>query len=561
MDTRISLTEASRRAPAILERGDSLLLDEGAPPTLNDLAGALQFALGDGRIWLNDERMVMLSTNVLGTLRAKMIQDVGMDRTREACMQVGWAQGVQLAELVAKRFKQKNVTAALAAGPRLHTMKGYAKVVTKRFEFDASKKEYLGEFHWHDSVEGTEYVRHIGICDCPVCWMQVAVPSGYTSTLLGYPVIFREMECVGQGAARCVVIGKDADSWGDEVSELDTFGIRGRSPAKSGPWVPPSDFTVSQGPALRDMDSIVGKSASIQRAQRLVDKVAAFREPVLLMGETGTGKEHFARYLHKCGVDADGPFVPVNCSAFTGTPEAEAETLFGASGLLKKGHGGTLFLNDFVALPAGMQAKLALELHDRDRTQRPYRIVAATGVHPLDAVTEGALRADLQYFLSVLPIQIPPLRERRDDIPELIKHFLNLHRARHSKPLDGLTGPLYDMLLRYDYPGNLRELSNLIERGVIYAEPGGMIDIAHVFSVIERAPQNAGRVHKNGGFYRPKPSAEVYGSRTLEDIEVEAVRSALIEADWNVSGAARRLGLSRAKLDYRMKKFGIERDL
>ncbi len=556
MHTRISLTEASRRAPKILDRGDSLQLDEGAPPTLSDLAGALQFALGDGRIWLNDERMVMIQTEVLGALRARMIANAGMDRTREDLMRVGWVQGVQLAELIKKRFRQDNVTAALAAGPRLHTMEGFAKVVTKRFEFDAAKQQYLGEFHWHDSVEGTEHLREFGVCECPTCWLQVGVPSGYTSTLLGYPVIFREVECVGQGAQRCIVIGRDAESWGD-VPELDIFGLRGPKTRRSKPWEPPSDVAAPATQPPKDQGQIIGSSAAVKRARRLIERVAGFSEPVLLIGEPGTGKEHFARHLHKLGTSPDAPFVPVNCSAFLGAGAAEIETLFGESGLLKQAEGGTLFLNDVTALPANMQARLALALHDRSL---PYRVVAATGEHPLDAVTEGRLRADLQYRLSVLPVFIPPLRERRDDLPELIEHFMNLHRSRHIKPLQGLTGQVFDMLLRYDYPGNLRELSNLIERGVIYAEPGGKVDIAHVFSMIERAPRVAARVKMDGDDTRPKSIAEIHDGRTLTEIEVEAVRTALIEADWNVSAAARRLGLTRAKLDYRVKKFGLSPD-
>lgn len=541
----------------MLEQGDSLLLGEGAPPTLNDLAGALQFALGDGRIWLNDERMVMIQTQVLGALRARMIENAGMARTREDLLHVGWVQGVRMAELVTKRFRQDNVTAALAAGPRLHTMEGFAKVITKRFEFDAAKQHYLGEFLWHDSVEGTEHLRQFGVCDCPTCWLQVGVPSGYTSTLLGYPVIFREVECVGQGAQRCVVIGRDAESWGDDVPELELFGLKDKARKPSKPWTPPRELPVSRRPEPSSQDQVIGSSAAILRAKRLIEKVAPFAEPVLLIGEPGTGKEHFARYLHKRGANSDAPFVPVNCSAFLGQGEAELETLFGETGLLQQAKGGTVFLNDVIALPANMQARLALTLHDRGRKALPYRIIAATGEHPLDAVAAGKFRADLQYYLTVLPVLIPPLRERRDDIPELIQHFLDLHRRRHGKPLEGLTGQVFDMLLRYDYPGNLRELSNLIERGVIYAEPGGHIDIAHVFSVIENAPQAASRVKLDGDATRPKSITEIHDGRTLEEIEIEAVRSALIETDWNVSAAARKLGLTRAKLDYRMKKYGM----
>ncbi|MFD1342115.1 XylR N-terminal domain-containing protein [Litorisediminicola beolgyonensis] len=205
----MSLREVSRRAPRILQRGDSLLLDEGAPPTLNDLADALQFALGDGRIWFNDNRMVLMQADVLGALMAQMIQDKGTQHTRIQSMRIGWQEGVKLAHIVMNRFPQQDLTAALAAGPRLHTIEGYAKVTTRRFEFDAKRKTYHGEFHWTDSVAGTEHIRRFGVCDCAACWMQVGVPSGYTKTLLGFPVIFREIECVAQGAPRCLVVGKD----------------------------------------------------------------------------------------------------------------------------------------------------------------------------------------------------------------------------------------------------------------------------------------------------------------------------------------------------------------
>lgn len=557
MSVRISLTEASRRAPRILEQGDSLQLDEGAPPTLNDLAGALQFALGDGRIWLNDERMVMIQTQVVGALRARMIASSGMEQTRKDLLRVGWGQGVQLAELITKRFKQDNVTAALAAGPRVHTMEGFAKVVTKRFEFDTAKRQYLGEFYWHDSVEGTEHLHSFGVCDCPTCWLQVGVPSGYTSTLLGFPVIFREVECIGQGAQHCVVIGRDAASWGDDVPELELFGLKGKRNKPSQPWTPSTSVAFKAKKAPRDLGQIVGTSAAIQRAKRLLEKAAVYSEPVLLMGEPGTGKEHFARYLHTCGAAPDAPFVPVNCSAFLGADPSELDTLFGEDGMMVRAEGGTLFLNDVLSLPPNMQARLALKLHDRERHKMPYRIVAATGRNPQEAVKEGKLRTDLQYHLSVLPVLIPPLRDRTGDIPKLIEHFLDLHSSRHVKPLEGLTGRVFDMLLRYDYPGNLRELSNLIERGVIYAESGGKIDINHVFSMIENMPQVATRLEPGTTTGDPTSVAKIHEGWTLEEMEIEAVRAALIDADWNISAAARKLGLTRAKLDYRVKKFDL----
>jgi len=505
---------------------------------------------------MNDERMVLMETSTLGDLRAKMITEMGMDRTRKRVMEVGWKQGVHYANLVKKRFTQDNLTAALAAGPRVHTMQGFAKVTTRRFQFDAAKKEYLGEFYWHDSAEGTEHFRNFGVCDCPVCWMQVAVPSGYTSTILGYPVIFREIECVGQGAQRCLVIGKDAQSWGEEIPELEIFDVKAPQNRKSQPWVPPTEFETKSREPTKQSD-VVGRSAAVSRARRLIQQVAPYSEPVLLLGETGTGKEHFARHLHALSNSPDAPFVPVNCSAFTGTSEAEQDMLFGENGMIEQVGEGTLFLNDITALAPTLQARLSLLLTAQ---KSAFRIVSATGVQPLDAVSDGSMRADLHYILSILPVQIPPLRDRLDDLPELIEHFLELHSTRHQKQVQGLSSSVFDMLLRYDYPGNLRELSNMIERGVIYADASGLIDISNVFTGIEKAPRVVGRVEKDGDVYRPKSVSDVRGDRTFEEMEAGVILQALDNSDWNISAAARSLGLTRAKLDYRIKKFRLKND-
>jgi two-component system, NtrC family, response regulator HydG len=429
MSKRISLSEASKRAPGILARGDSQLLAEGAPPTLQDLAGALQFALGDGRIWLNDQRMLLVQAEVLGQLRSAMIDEIGMDRTRERFLQIGWQQGVRHARLVAERFGKSDMTAALAAGPRVHTMEGHAKAITKRFEFNAKKQEYLGEFHWLDSSEGTEHMRNFGICDCPVCWMQIAVPSGYTSTLLGFPVIFREIECVAQGAQRCVIVGKDAASWGDELPELKIFGVDGKPRPKAKPWTPPVDIEAVK---TAQSDFVIGTSPAIQRVRRLIERAGACRQPVMFIGEQGSGKEDLARYLHSVGETPKGPFVPVSCFALDGLNDSAGDVLFGDEGLARQAEGGTLFLNDVLALPASIQAKFAHFLYGQPRTR--FRIVSAASQSPMDAVKAGTFRTDLGYMLSLLPIHAPPLRERRSDLPVLIDHFRKRHTGTPEEP-------------------------------------------------------------------------------------------------------------------------------
>lgn len=550
MSRRISLTEASRRAPRILSRGDSKLLDEGAPPTLSDLAGALQFALGDGRIWLNDDRMVMMQTASLGHLRHEMIEAMGMDQTRRIFRQVGWNQGIHLADVIAQRFQQQDLTAALAAGPRIHTMEGFVKVTTKRFEFDVARGHYHGEFYWHDSSEAIEHLSHYGVCDCPVCWMLIGVPSGYTTRLLGHPVIFREVECTGMGAERCVIIGRHAEAWGDDVPELAEFGLD--TPRSRGkPWKPPVDLPKADEDGA---GTIQGRSPAIMRARRLIERVGGYDEPVMLLGEPGTGKELFARRLHEIGRRPSGPFMAVNCAMFDAEDTQSAMKTLDAQ--IERARGGTLFFNDLLALPRALQGHLALRVQPVEGVRSDYRIVSTCSGQPRAAVQSGAFRADLFYRLSLLPVMLPPLRERRDDLPMLIEHFLARHSRRHGRPLRKIGGPALDLLLRYDYPGNVRELSNMIERGVIFAEPAGDLEISHLFAGLEEMPEFIERLHASGSIMRSTASGHVEG-RTMQQIETDAYSRALSAARGNVSAAARDLGMSRAQLDYRLRKLGL----
>lgn len=557
MPKRITLTEASRRAPRITERGDSRLLREGAPPTLEDLAGALQFALGDGRIWLSDERMVMMQTAVLGSLRRDVINAVGIDRARSLFYRTGWSQGQRYADLVRKRFRQDDLTAALAAGPRLHTMEGFVKVTTKRFEFDIKRGHYHGEFHWHDSTEAVEHLQAFGVSDCPTCWMQVGAPAGFTTALLGQPVIFREVECMGQGAERCVVIGRNAAAWGTHVPELESFAPATTRP-RSQPWNPAAEpLPRREGPSPH---AIIGKTAAIERARRLVERVAGCSEPVLFLGEPGTGKEFFARRLHELGNSAKGPFVTVNCDTYAA--ERSDPPFLGEGGALERAAGGTLFLNDVISLPKPLQSQLAATLGEAARGSTAVRIVSATSGHLQDAVKAGAFRADLYFRLSLLPIVIPPLRDRRDDLQMLIDHFLQRHSTTHGKPLRGISTDARDLLLRYDFPGNVRELSNMIERGVIYSEPGGDLEISHIFTGIEQMPEFVEGLHSTGRIVRRSTRAgplDPLAGQTFGEVEEQTYRTALSAAGGNVSAAARSLGLSRAKLDYRLAKLGLAR--
>ena len=579
-DRLISLAEASRQAKGILTRGASSELETGAAPTFEDLTEVLHFALGDGRIWLNDQRVVLMQSSVLGRIREEIIDAFGTDTARAMFMRIGYMQGVRDAELIQKRWPHEDLTHALAAGPRVHTLEGFVKVTTKHFEFDGNKGTYFGEFLWDDSSEAAEHLASYGVSTQPVCWLQTGYPSGYTSKLFGKPVIFREVECVGMGAKRCTVIGQNAEAWEKDAPEREYFGLTW----KNRRYHPvPSQVQPAEGdaaPASNDGEVAVGVSASFVRTRHLLQKVAATDATVLFVGESGVGKELFSRQLHEMSARAEGPFIAINCAAI---PDNLVESeLFGVdkgaftgatssrAGYFERASGGTLFLDEIASLAYSAQGKLLRALQEREiervggsRTIAVnVRVVAASNVDLAQEVAAGRFRQDLYFRLCVFPILIPPLRERRDDIPLLMAHFLRLYSARHGRKILGFTRRATEALLKYDYPGNIRELQNLIERGTVYADNDGHIDVVHLFSGSELLPPFSVRLSGDGKLdQRPfadgGEAAAQTAPQSFEDMERKIYREALARHGGNVSRAARDLKLTRASLDYRLSKLGL----
>ncbi|WP_338720978.1 sigma 54-interacting transcriptional regulator [Devosia sp. XK-2] len=579
-DRLISLAEASRQADGILTRGKSSELETGAAPTFEDLTEVLHFALGDGRIWLNDQRVVLMQSSVLGRMREEIIDAFGTDTARAMFMRIGYMQGVRDAELIQKRWPNEDLTHALAAGPRVHTLEGFVKVTTKHFEFDGNKGTYFGEFLWDDSSEAAEHLASYGISTQPVCWLQTGYPSGYTSKLFGKPVIFREVECVGMGAKHCTVVGQNAEAWEKDAPEREYFGLtwKNRRTYAAFQQAPETSETAQVTPD--DGEVAVGVSASFVRTRHLLQKVAATDATVLFIGESGVGKELFSRQLHEMSSRADGPFVAINCAAI---PDNLVESeLFGVdkgaftgatssrAGYFERAGGGTLFLDEVASLAYSAQGKLLRALQEREiervggvRTiPVNVRVVAASNVDLAQEVAAGRFRQDLYFRLCVFPVAIPPLRERRDDIPLLMAHFLKLYSDRHGRKIHGFTRRATEALLKYDYPGNIRELQNLIERGTVYADNDGHIDVMHLFSGSEPLPPFSVRLSQDGRLDQ-QPFAEHAAGRlpdaaiSFEDIERAAYLAALERNHGNVSAAARELKLTRASLDYRLTKLGI----
>jgi two-component system response regulator AtoC len=307
---------------------------------------------------------------------------------------------------------------------------------------------------------------------------------------------------------------------------------------------------------------IVGGSRAIQDLLHKLEQVALTKSTVLISGETGTGKELAARAIHDRSAQRGLPLIKVNCAAI---PETLLESeLFGhvrgaftgatsnKKGKFALADGGTIFLDEIGATSSALQAKLLRVLQEREfeplgaeRTQTvDLRVIAATNRDLRRMVAEGRFQEDLFYRLSVIPIALPPLRERREDIPVLVDHFLRKHAQRTGKRMDGVAREALASLQSYDWPGNVRELENTIERAVVLSS-GPVIEAAEV------SPQGAGGAAPSG-----PPSLKLH--QNIEWVERETIGRALREARGVKKAAAELLGISQRALSYYLAKYHIE---
>ncbi len=306
---------------------------------------------------------------------------------------------------------------------------------------------------------------------------------------------------------------------------------------------------------------IVGRSAAMTQVLDLVGTVADSRSPVLITGETGTGKELVARALH-AGSRRSGPFVAVNCSAIAaGLMESE---LFGhvkgaftgadreRAGLFAAADGGTLFLDEVGELPLELQPKLLRVIQEgevrRVGENRPTRVdvrlLSATARDLKDEAAHGRFRDDLYYRLAVVEIRVPPLRERREDIPTLCRHFVARIAAREGRPTPALAPDALEALQGYDWPGNVRELENFMEKTMIFCR-GETIDLAALPWEVRRRPRDAS-------------SASLALRPAVQRVESDCIRKALAAAGGNRTRAARLLEISVRGLLYKIKEHGVE---
>ena len=316
--------------------------------------------------------------------------------------------------------------------------------------------------------------------------------------------------------------------------------------------------------AEQDFEDIVGSSRALRAVLQQVDSVAPTDSTVLIQGETGTGKELIARAIHERSSRRDRTFVKINCAAIPlGLLESE---LFGHErgaftgaiarkvGRFELAHRGTLFLDEIGDIPLELQPKLLRVLQEQEferlgsnHTQRvDVRVIAATNQNLGSMVESGRFRGDLFYRFNIFPLTVPPLRERPEDVPLLVRYFTSKYARRMNKHIERISGQTLQVLAQYGWPGNVRELQNFVERAVILSVDGEL-----------RAPLSELKIKPAA-----KESLPRNGNHTLREMEREHILEVLRQTNWVVggrSGAAARLGMKRTSLLYRMEKLGISK--
>ncbi|MBS1128614.1 MAG: response regulator HsfA [Nitrospirae bacterium] len=306
---------------------------------------------------------------------------------------------------------------------------------------------------------------------------------------------------------------------------------------------------------------IITQDPAMQKLLDIARQVAPVDTNILVSGESGTGKELFARYLHMNSARAAGPFFAINCGAFT--EELLTNELFGhekgaftgaanmKKGLIEMASGGTLFLDEVTEMPTSMQVKLLRVIQEREvlrvggtePVKVDVRLVAATNLDVQEAVRTGAFRQDLYFRLNVVSLRIPPLSARKDDIPLLSYFFLKKYATLMKKPVTEISDEVVSLLLNYDFPGNVRELENIIERGVALAN-GSTIELAHLPEDLKELSIKTFR-KKEGKI----PS--------LDEQEESYIKWVLNESGGNKTLAAQVLGIDRVSLWRKLKKYGL----
>jgi DNA-binding NtrC family response regulator len=551
------------------------------PPEQKDLhlAELLDFRPDQGVIRLHDQRVVILSAAAMGLLRKELIDTLGVKTAERLALRFGFADGYHDAVNLRERSKWTDPLEGIRASAMLQTLEGIVRVEVRKTDYDAATGRFEEQVVWHDSYVAEQHVHHYGKTESPVCWSLVGYASGFVSACLGKEVYFRETSCAAQGTKHCVAIGRDAESWG-----ADLEAIRADFQAATvGHEVERLHEAVSK--RLKELDRrerllerrerelnllrervnrhaaakhFVAGSRAMQDVLELAARVAPLETTVLIYGESGTGKEFIVRLIHDQSPRAAAPFVSINCAALTETL-LESE-LFGhvrgaftgavrdKAGLFEVAGTGTIFLDEIGEIAPTVQAKLLRALQEREirrvgaerNIKVNARVVAATNRDLRAAVEAGTFREDLYFRLAAFIITVPPLRDRREDIPPLVHQFLIRAAERMKKDVTTVSAEAMSALMNYRWPGNVRELEHAVERAVILANGPSI-------RVRELPPEVTQKSRTRSG----------NDTMDLQEQERVMIERALERFQGNRKQAADALKISTVTLWRKMKQYGL----
>lgn len=549
---------------------------------VEQLSARLRFHPDDAHIWLEGERMILLHVTAFSSLRRELVEILGIDHAREVLQRMGHVSGTLDAAMARRAMPHAGPVESFKAGPRLHAIEGIVMPEQARLEVDPETGFHLGEWIWRNSAEADAHIAAFGLSAEPICWTAVGYASAYSSAFMGHPVIYREVECRGMGAPHCRIVGKSAALWDEGQDSGTQISINLEDFSSSSDFLQRgvSGQLITATEDHTGRDALIGESSSFFTLMTLARRIASTDAPVLILGEPGAGKKSLGKSIHMLSNRAGKPLMILNCARHD---DADLELdLFGHErtssqpariGKLERINGGTLLLEDVHTLSPRTQAKflqLVVEgqVERQGATQpRPLnvRIIACANDSLAEAVRSGRFRQDLYYRLSICPVVVPPLRERRADLPLLIRHFLERYAARYGKPLKGMTMDAVSYLLTHEFHGNVAELEAMLERAVIMAQPNGSIGTAHLLSAADLHRPSFFRLSEAGALVSPGPLPAAQdlqhqserllrGDFNLETFEADLIKRAVSQSGGNLAQAARLLGLTRPQLAYRYSR-------
>ncbi len=555
----------------------------------------LQINEAAGTIYFKNRRMLIFDADAMGLLRRELIEGLGVPGARKILARFGYARGYRDALTSKELFDWETLEDWWRAGTRLHALEGITDAHPLLHEFNTDTGAFYAEGTWTTSYEAEQHLKHIGKSDTPVCWTLTGYASGYTTAVFGREVFYFETECVGRGDGQCHVVGKSLGSETNEaidaarehyqiedfeqqlprivseraeiqelMGELDRRASDLEEERARVAALESQVFYLQEAINQNyNIEEMVGVSPTFKQVMKDVERVAPTDTTVLITGETGTGKELVARAIYARSLRRSRPLITVNCAALpAGLVESE---LFGHErgaftgavqrklGRFELANHATIFLDEVGELPLDTQAKFlrVLQQGEFERvggTQTikvDVRVIAATNQPLARLVEEGKFRSDLYYRLNVFPINIPPLRERGDDLVLLVNYFAQKFRARFKKKITSISQEALERLQQYAWPGNVRELEHIIERAVLLAE-GEVLQIDLPLGDERRTTA---------------PATARLRLVTLDEMEREYIEQVLKHTGGMIAGrggAAEILGLPASTLRSRMKKLGVK---